>query len=127
MGELISARCCLLVTLLVIGGTHSVQELEVYVDMGFFVGVTGFICKNKHGEALRAAVRKASFMPHMWAPVFPFRTCLGPRISSSHLFYFANLPLQYFCGHDHVYHMYTFARGAQQGLNSYFSRRVDSR
>lgn len=30
--------------------------------MGFFVGVTGFICKEKHGQALREAVSKEEVM-----------------------------------------------------------------
>lgn len=34
------------------------QELVAYVEMGFFISVAGGICREKDGEALRAAVSR---------------------------------------------------------------------
>lgn len=37
--------------------TGSAEELKTYIDKGFYIGVTGFVCKEKHGAGLRAAIK----------------------------------------------------------------------
>jgi len=37
--------------------TGTAEEIKAYVDKGFYIGVTGFVCKEKHGAALRAAIK----------------------------------------------------------------------
>ena len=37
--------------------TGDAQTLKVYVDMGFYIGITGWICDDRRGKALREAVR----------------------------------------------------------------------
>jgi len=41
--------------------TGTAQEARVYVDAGFHLGITGWICDERRGEALRSAVRH---IPH---------------------------------------------------------------
>jgi len=36
--------------------TGSAEQIKTYVAKGFFIGVTGFVCKEKHGADLRAAI-----------------------------------------------------------------------
>merc|ERR1711962_41683 len=36
--------------------TGAIDQLKVYVERGFFIGVTGFLCKEKHGQHLRQAI-----------------------------------------------------------------------
>lgn len=38
--------------------TGNAQELETYVARDFYIGVTGFVCKQTHGAALRELVHK---------------------------------------------------------------------
>lgn len=38
--------------------TGNAQELDAYVAQGFYIGVTGFLCKQKHGEELREAIKR---------------------------------------------------------------------
>jgi len=37
--------------------TGSVEHLEAYIKKGYYIGVTGFICKGNHGASLRDAVK----------------------------------------------------------------------
>nr|AIF71173.1 TatD related DNase [Globisporangium ultimum] len=37
--------------------TGNEQELREYVRQGFYIGITGFICKKEHGASLRAMVQ----------------------------------------------------------------------
>lgn len=37
--------------------TGSVENMEKYIQKGYYIGVTGFFCKEKHGLHLREAVR----------------------------------------------------------------------
>lgn len=32
------------------------KELGTYLEMGFYIGVTGFVCKEMHGRTLREMV-----------------------------------------------------------------------
>ncbi len=41
--------------------TGTRQELETYLEMGFFIGITGWICDERRADALREAVR---ILPH---------------------------------------------------------------
>ncbi|XP_057295924.1 3'-5' ssDNA/RNA exonuclease TatD-like isoform X2 [Hydractinia symbiolongicarpus] len=36
--------------------TGTPEEIITYVDKGFYIGVTGYVCKEKHGKALREAI-----------------------------------------------------------------------
>jgi len=36
--------------------TGTAEQIKTYVSKGFFIGVTGFVCKEKHGADLRAAI-----------------------------------------------------------------------
>lgn len=37
--------------------TGDIQTLKAYLDMGFYIGITGWICDDRRGKALREAVR----------------------------------------------------------------------
>jgi len=37
--------------------TGTPEQIKVYIDKGFYIGVTGFVCKEKHGESLRNAIK----------------------------------------------------------------------
>ena len=37
--------------------TGNGEELEEYVDLGLYIGITGWICDERRGDSLRAAVR----------------------------------------------------------------------
>jgi len=37
--------------------TGTKDQLATYVSKGFYIGVTGFVCKEKHGADLRAAIK----------------------------------------------------------------------
>ena len=37
--------------------TGTSEQVKVYVEQGFYIGVTGFLCKEKHGEHLRRAIQ----------------------------------------------------------------------
>jgi len=37
--------------------TGTAEQITTYVAKGFYIGVTGFVCKEKHGAALRAAIK----------------------------------------------------------------------
>jgi len=37
--------------------TGDAQTLKTYLDIGFFIGITGWICDNRRGKALQEAVR----------------------------------------------------------------------
>jgi TatD DNase family protein len=37
--------------------TGDAQALKTYLDMGFYIGITGWICDDRRGKALREAVR----------------------------------------------------------------------
>jgi len=37
--------------------TGTKDQLATYVSKGFYIGVTGFVCKEKHGSDLRAAIK----------------------------------------------------------------------
>jgi len=37
--------------------TGTPEQIKVYVEKGFYIGVTGFVCKEKHGESLRNAIK----------------------------------------------------------------------
>jgi len=36
--------------------TGTAEQIKTYVAKGFYIGVTGFVCKEKHGAELRAAI-----------------------------------------------------------------------
>lgn len=36
------------------------KELGTYLEMGFYIGITGFVCKEKHGKTLREMVSSIS-------------------------------------------------------------------
>jgi len=36
--------------------TGSAEQIKTYVEKGFYIGVTGYLCKEKHGADLRAAI-----------------------------------------------------------------------
>ncbi len=38
--------------------TGGVNEIRRYLDMGFYIGITGWICDNRRAEALRIAVKE---------------------------------------------------------------------
>lgn len=38
--------------------TGGVNELRKYLEMGFFIGITGWICDDRRAEALRSAVKE---------------------------------------------------------------------
>jgi len=37
--------------------TGTPEQIKVYVEKGFYIGVTGFVCKEKHGQSLRDAIK----------------------------------------------------------------------
>merc|ERR1719244_1703049 len=37
--------------------TGTAEQIKTYVAKGFYIGVTGFVCKDKHGAGLRAAIK----------------------------------------------------------------------
>ncbi|MCR5731031.1 MAG: TatD family hydrolase, partial [Ruminococcus sp.] len=37
--------------------TGDIKTLEKYIDMGFYIGITGWICDDKRGTDLREAVK----------------------------------------------------------------------
>ncbi|XP_065644578.1 3'-5' ssDNA/RNA exonuclease TatD [Hydra vulgaris] len=37
--------------------TGTAEEIKTYVERGYFIGITGFVCKEKHGQALRDAIK----------------------------------------------------------------------
>jgi len=37
--------------------TGTAEQIKVYIEKGFYIGVTGFLCKEKHGEGLRNAIK----------------------------------------------------------------------
>jgi TatD DNase family protein len=37
--------------------TGTAEQIKTYVAKGFYIGVTGYVCKEKHGEGLRAAIK----------------------------------------------------------------------
>jgi len=37
--------------------TGTPEQLKVYIEKGFYIGVTGFVCKEKHGESLRKSIK----------------------------------------------------------------------
>jgi TatD DNase family protein len=38
--------------------TGDKQQMQAYLDLGFYIGITGWVCDQKRGQALREAVRK---------------------------------------------------------------------
>jgi TatD DNase family protein len=36
--------------------TNGLEELEVYLELGLYIGVTGWVCDERRGQALRSAV-----------------------------------------------------------------------
>jgi len=37
--------------------TGTQEHIKAYLEKGFYIGVTGFVCKEKHGKALRDAIK----------------------------------------------------------------------
>jgi len=37
--------------------TGSAEQIKTYVAKGFYIGITGYVCKEKHGADLRAAIK----------------------------------------------------------------------
>ena len=37
--------------------TGSAEQIKTYISKGFYIGVTGFLCKEKHGADLREAIK----------------------------------------------------------------------
>ncbi|MDU0352955.1 TatD family hydrolase [Paraglaciecola aquimarina] len=37
--------------------TGTIEQMQAYLDLGLFIGITGWVCDPKRGEALRAAVK----------------------------------------------------------------------
>lgn len=37
--------------------TGTPEEIKTYIDLGYYIGVTGFVCKEKHGVTLRQAIK----------------------------------------------------------------------
>ncbi|XP_057301759.1 3'-5' ssDNA/RNA exonuclease TatD-like isoform X2 [Hydractinia symbiolongicarpus] len=37
--------------------TGTPEEIATYVEKGFYIGVTGYVCKEKHGQSLRQAIK----------------------------------------------------------------------
>lgn len=37
--------------------TGTAEQIKAYIERGFYIGVTGFVCKDKHGLALRNAIK----------------------------------------------------------------------
>jgi len=37
--------------------TGTPEQIKVYVEKGFYIGVTGYVCKEKHGASLRGAIK----------------------------------------------------------------------
>jgi len=37
--------------------TGSVEEIQAYIQRGWYIGITGFLCKDKHGAHLREAIK----------------------------------------------------------------------
>jgi TatD DNase family protein len=37
--------------------TGTAEQIKTYVEKGFYIGITGFVCKEKHGADLRAAIK----------------------------------------------------------------------
>ncbi|MFT4993067.1 MAG: TatD DNase family protein [Paraglaciecola sp.] len=38
--------------------TGDKQQMQTYLDLGFYIGITGWVCDQKRGQALREAVRE---------------------------------------------------------------------
>lgn len=38
--------------------TGDKQQMQAYLDLGFYIGITGWVCDQKRGQALREAVRE---------------------------------------------------------------------
>ena len=38
--------------------TGSLLQMQEYIDLGFYIGITGWVCDPKRGDALRQAVSK---------------------------------------------------------------------
>lgn len=36
--------------------TGNAEQIKTYIEKGFYIGVTGYVCKEKHGADLRAAI-----------------------------------------------------------------------
>lgn len=37
--------------------TGTPEQIKTYIDLGYYIGVTGFVCKEKHGQSLRDAIK----------------------------------------------------------------------
>jgi len=37
--------------------TGSADQIKAYIERGYYIGVTGFLCKEKYGQALREAIK----------------------------------------------------------------------
>jgi TatD DNase family protein len=37
--------------------TGTVEQIKTYIEKGFFIGITGYVCKEKYGEPLRNAIK----------------------------------------------------------------------
>ncbi|TBL80811.1 TatD family hydrolase [Paenibacillus thalictri] len=54
--------------------TGTAQELEVYLNMGFYIGITGWICDERRGKHLRELVKKIPLNRLMIETDAPFLT-----------------------------------------------------
>ncbi|KRF02278.1 hydrolase TatD [Paenibacillus sp. Soil766] len=54
--------------------TGSMQELQVYLQLGFYIGITGWICDERRGKHLRELVKKIPLDRLMLETDAPFLT-----------------------------------------------------
>lgn len=54
--------------------TGSLQELQVYLNMGFYIGITGWICDERRGKHLREVVKRVPLERLMIETDAPFLT-----------------------------------------------------
>ncbi|NOU94874.1 YchF/TatD family DNA exonuclease [Paenibacillus sp. LMG 31456] len=54
--------------------TGSIQELQVYLNMGFYIGITGWICDERRGKHLREVVKRVPLNRLMIETDAPFLT-----------------------------------------------------
>lgn len=59
--------------------TGTERELDAYIDRGFYIGVTGFLCKQTHGAALRDMVKRVPLDRLVVETDAPYMGFLGCR------------------------------------------------
>ena len=89
--------------------TGGPDELEAYLDMGLYIGVTGWVCDERRGHALRSALPQLPLdrllletdapyllprdLPHKW-PARRNEPCLLPHVLNTVATYFEATPAE---------------------------------